>query len=223
MLPTPGHWALVDTKKVLIGCLLFAIAGAAAAPTAAATASGSTRTPDSLRDVQQRLAALRFLPPSQVDGTFGPRTKHAITAFQQWHGLTADGIAGPRTKAKLATATVPAHGDRGPSKRIEVYRAKGVTLLIENGELTRAMHSSAGKPGYATPNGTYRVVRKVLTDWSRPYKVWMPYSSYFYRGYAIHGGTVPANPASHGCVRLTTWDAPDAYQFAGIGTGVVVY
>jgi lipoprotein-anchoring transpeptidase ErfK/SrfK len=123
----------------------------------------------------------------------------------------------------LATAGVPVLGNKGPSKRTEIYRSKGVTLLIENGKLARAMHSSAGKRGYATPAGSYRVMRKVIKDWSRPYRVWMPYSSYFYRGYAIHEGAVPTYPASHGCVRLTSWDAPDAYRFATVGTGVVVY
>lgn len=220
MLPSLKHWVLVHT---LIGCVLLAIAATAAAPAAAATAHASTAFPDSVRDVQQRLVALRFLEPSEVDGKLGPRTRHAITAFQQWHDLTPDGIAGSLTKAKLSTGALPRHGNRGPSKRVEIYRAKGVTLLIENGRLTRAMHSSAGRGGYATPLGTYKVLRKVRRDWSRAYKVWMPYSSYFYRGYAIHEGTVPTYPASHGCVRLTAWDAPDAYRFATIGTGVVVY
>lgn len=223
MLSTVKHGVFVHTHRVLIGCVVLAIAAATAAPAAAATANGPAPIPESVRDVQQRLAALRFLPPSQVDGMLGPRTTHAITAFQQWHGLTPDGIAGPQTKARLVTAGVPAHRNIGPAKRIEIYRAKGVTLMVENGKVTRALHSSAGQRGYTTPAGSYRVLHQVRKDWSRPYQVWMPYASYFHRGYAIHEGAVPTYPASHGCVRLTPWDAPDAYRFATSGTAVFVY
>jgi lipoprotein-anchoring transpeptidase ErfK/SrfK len=176
-----------------------------------------------VRDVQQRLAELRFMPTSQVDGRLGPRTRDAITAFQQWHGLTPDGIAGPRTLAKLSTAATPRPASKGPSRRIEVYRGKGITLLIDNGSVTRVIHSSAGKRGFETPAGSYRIVRKVLKDWSRPYRAWMPYASYFHGGYALHEGNVPTYPESHGCVRLTSWDAADAYRFATVGTVVVVY
>ena len=36
-----------------------------------------------------------------ADGVFGPKTKAAVIAFQKKHGLTADGIVGPKTWAKL--------------------------------------------------------------------------------------------------------------------------
>ncbi|MFF2852794.1 D-Ala-D-Ala carboxypeptidase family metallohydrolase [Streptomyces sp. NPDC058001] len=36
-----------------------------------------------------------------VDGNFGPRTKAAVTKFQQAYGLTADGVAGSQTFSKI--------------------------------------------------------------------------------------------------------------------------
>jgi peptidoglycan hydrolase-like protein with peptidoglycan-binding domain len=36
-----------------------------------------------------------------VDGIFGPNTENAVEAFQQSHGLAADGIVGPLTWPKL--------------------------------------------------------------------------------------------------------------------------
>lgn len=39
-----------------------------------------------------------------LDGDFGPASEKALRAFQHRHGLTVDGIAGPRTLAKMRTA-----------------------------------------------------------------------------------------------------------------------
>jgi lipoprotein-anchoring transpeptidase ErfK/SrfK len=211
-------------RRVVISWILLTIAGiAAVGPASTAEATATSGTWSSVRDVQTRLAALKFLPASQVDGTLGPRTRDAVTAFQQWNRLTPDGTAGPLTLASLRNAAIPKPGDKGPGRRIEVYRARGITMLIDRGKVSRVMHSSAGKRGYETPTGTYRILRKVTRDWSHPYNVWMPYASYFHHGYAFHEGSVPPYPASHGCVRLPWWDATEAYRFATIGTAVIVY
>lgn len=218
------RWPLTHRRLAAVGLIVAMLATlAVAVPESAAAGLGSAKRAASVHDVQARLAELRFMPTSQVDGRLGPRTKDAITAFQQWHGLTPDGIAGPRTLAKLSTVDTPRPASKGPSRRIEVYRAKGITLLIDRGSVTRVIHSSSGMRGFETPAGSYRVVRKVLKDWSRPYRAWMPYASYFHGGYALHEGSVPTYSASHGCVRLTSWDAADAYRFATVGTAVIVY
>jgi lipoprotein-anchoring transpeptidase ErfK/SrfK len=49
-------------------------------------------------------------------------------------------------------------------------------------------------------------------------------SSYFIRGYAIHGyASVPTYPASHGCVRTPLWFAPGFYARWSIGASVYVF
>jgi len=73
----------------------------------------------------------------------------------------------------------PRPGNNKSGRRVEIYRARGITLLVDNGTVTRAIHSSAGKRGYETPRGSYRIQHKVLKDWSRPYKTWMRYASYW--------------------------------------------
>ena len=57
-----------------------------------------------------------------------------------------------------------------------------------------------------------------------PFQVWLPLASYFNQGIAFHEyPDVPPYPASHGCVRVPAPEAHGVYDFASIGTAVVVY
>jgi lipoprotein-anchoring transpeptidase ErfK/SrfK len=54
----------------------------------------------------------------------------------------------------------------------------------------------------------------------------VPYTMYFYRGYAIHGTYWHNNfghPMSHGCVNMRTGDAAWVYNWAPVGTTVVTH
>jgi spore germination protein GerM len=176
------------------------------------------------RQLQERLADLQYLPRSAVDGKDGYRTQQAVIAFQAWEGLERDGVAGPITQAALAKAKTPRPGNGGPSRRVEVYRDKGVALLIAHDRVKRAIHVSSGGPGTSTPAGTFEVYRKENPSWSVPFQVWLPYASYFTGGIAFHEyPDVPPYPASHGCVRVGSPEAPGVYRFAKLGTTVIVY
>lgn len=178
----------------------------------------------SVRALQERLAELRYLPKRAVDGVDGYRTQQAVIAFQSWRGLERDGIVGPATKAALAKASPPKPKANGPSRRIEVFREKGVALLIGGGKTKRAIHVSTGGPGNETPAGSYEVFRKELKSWSVPFQTWLPYASYFNNGIAFHEyPDVPTYPASHGCVRVPAPEAKGVYKFAAIGTAVIVF
>jgi lipoprotein-anchoring transpeptidase ErfK/SrfK len=53
----------------------------------------------------------------------------------------------------------------------------------------------------------------------------VPYTMYFYQGYAIHGTYWHANfgrPMSHGCVNLPPDEARWFYEFSTVGTPVRV-
>jgi hypothetical protein len=92
------------------------------------------------------------------------------------------------------------------------------SLAVRNGVVTAAVHVSTGATGN-TPVGRWRVYRKVPGwDWV----LWYP--MYFLRGFAIHGyPSVPAYPASHGCIRVPMWIAPRLYATNAWGAAVYVY
>ncbi|MEC0251791.1 N-acetylmuramoyl-L-alanine amidase [Bacillus halotolerans] len=61
---------------------------------------------DAVEQIQTALAALHFYPDKKaknfgIDSYYGPKTANAVKRFQSVNGLTADGIYGPKTKAKL--------------------------------------------------------------------------------------------------------------------------
>lgn len=49
----------------------------------------------------QYLLVRRTLSYQQIDGIFGPVTKAAVEQFQQYSGITVDGVVGPVTWGKL--------------------------------------------------------------------------------------------------------------------------
>jgi hypothetical protein len=191
-------------------------------PKAPPDATGPS-SPD-VRLLQQRLADLGYLAPDGVDGVMGDQTRFAIIAFQKWRRSPADGVAGPETRAALERATRPVPIRRGPAgHRVEVLLDRQLTLAIDDNVVVRVMHMSSGKPGFATPTGSYSVFRKEARSWSVPYKVWLPWATYFIGGVAFHEyPDIPIVPASHGCVRTPRYDAKWLFDFTPIGTPVVV-
>jgi lipoprotein-anchoring transpeptidase ErfK/SrfK len=74
---------------------------------------------------------------------------------------------------------------------------------------------STGRRGYGTPRGSFRPKYLKRMHYSSKYENSpMPYSVFFYGGYAIHGTQYVrrlGSPASHGCIRLHTGNAAHLY------------
>jgi lipoprotein-anchoring transpeptidase ErfK/SrfK len=173
--------------------------------------------------VQRRLVKLGYLPQGAATDRFDQRTLSAVIAFQKWEGLTRDGIPGPETQQALLVAKRPKPSTTGSGTRVEVLLDRQVALVIRAGRVLRTVHVSTGKRGYATPTGRFQVTRKSRRSWSVPYRVWMPWATYFVRGIAFHQArSVPVTPASHGCVRVTAGDARWLYALTPVGTKVRV-
>ncbi len=89
-----------------------------------------------------------------------------------------------------------------------------------DGETRYVWPVSTGRPGYDTPNGTFRPFRMEADHFS---KEWddapMPHSVFFTKiGHAIHGSLDTkhlGSAASHGCVRLAPANASTLYALIG--------
>ena len=169
----------------------------------------------SVRVVEQRLRELRYALP-RVDGLYGLDTYQAVLAFQKVERLPWTGRVDARVWARLRSARVPRA--RFAGNHIEVSKGRQFLMVVRNGVVSDVVHVSTGATGN-TPLGRWQVYRKVSGwDWV----LWYP--MYFLRGFAIHGyPSVPAYPASHGCVRVPMWIAPRLYSSHGWGTTVHVY
>ena len=202
---------------------LSGLAPAVAFPLAVKIGPGDVDDPGQVRVAQTFLAATGWLDPAEVTGDVDYSTSQALTAFEAWNGLDRDGELTPASFARALRATRPTPRHTGLGRAIEVYRDLGVVLLVDDGRVVRAVHTSTGFGG-RTPAGTFHVYRKEQLSWSLQFKVWMPWASYFYGGFAMHAYPyVPAYPASHGCVRLPAPEAERVYAFAIEGTPVYVY
>ena len=82
-----------------------------------------------------------------------------------------------------------------PDQMVTVYR-NGVRIAVST--------CSTGRPGHATPTGTFVILQKDVNHHSSLYDdAPMPYMERLtWGGVALHAGNLPGYPASHGCVRL---------------------
>ncbi len=69
-------------------------------------------TGNEVRNIQKKLKELGYYKGS-VDGIYGSRTKTAVTKFQRNCGITADGIAGPKTLLYLGLGGSSGGGSYG--------------------------------------------------------------------------------------------------------------
>jgi lipoprotein-anchoring transpeptidase ErfK/SrfK len=93
------------------------------------------------------------------------------------------------------------------------------TMKIYKGDvLIYTWLCSTGKQGYVTPPGNYKPYHVAKMHYSRKWDMApMPYSVFYYKGFAIHGTNYTRNlgrRASHGCIRLSTANAKKVYHLA---------
>lgn len=128
------------------------------------------------------------------------------------------------------------------NKRIEVDLSNQKLYAYEGDNLVYNFAVSTGKPWWATPTGEFRTWTKLryarMRGGSKVLGTYydlpnVPYIMYFendkvpgWKGYGIHGAYWHNNfghPMSHGCVNLQLGEAEQIFNWAGVGTRVIIY
>jgi hypothetical protein len=140
------------------------------------------------------------------------------------------------SSAKDTTTTVPHRGSTSPAFfwHPEIAPAGAIVIVVSldeqylyvyrNGVAIGASPISSGRPGYETPTGVYTILQKEREHRSNLYDdAPMPFMQRLtWDGIAMHAGTLPGRPASHGCIRLPQAFAEKFFQISQRGAVVVI-
>ncbi len=121
-------------------------------------------------------------------------------------------------------------------KYIDINTSSQIMTIFEDGKFLDAYLISSGKRGMQTPIGEHKIYNKFPRAFSKAYGLYMPYWMAIlptgkvgihelpewpggYKEGANHLGI----PVSHGCVRLGVGSAQRVYEWAEIGTPVIIH
>jgi hypothetical protein len=168
-----------------------------------------------------------------VDGILDPASRSAVMAFQKVEGLERTGRLTAAELAVLLEARPPVPLESG-YPHVEVDIARQVLFFVDaNGRVSHVLPVSTGNgKSYSvkgvrdvayTPRGRCTVYRKIAGERVAPLGS-IYYPNYLVGGIAIHGSpSVPARPASHGCVRIPMWSCRSVSALTPVGTVVLVH
>jgi lipoprotein-anchoring transpeptidase ErfK/SrfK len=179
-----------------------------------------------------------------VDTSALAATLYQMTQNRQFNEA-ANPVAIPVNSLPITEKTIT------PAFVLGQYEGKYITIdlahqkmyLLEGNNLVATYTVSSGKWSTPTPKGTYYVKNKISLAWSRAYNLYMPWWNALsanpdgsgYKGVGIHG--LPCfnssctsregeshigTPVSHGCVRVDDAGAKFVYEWAPVGTPVVI-
>ena len=120
-------------------------------------------------------------------------------------------------------------GPTGGEHWIDVNLTNQMAYAYEGNTVVNSFLVSTGTWQHPTVTGQYHVyVKYRYTDMSGPgyYLPNVPFTMYFYQGYALHGTYWHSNfgtPMSHGCVNFSIPDSEWIYNFSTVGTLVNVH
>jgi lipoprotein-anchoring transpeptidase ErfK/SrfK len=154
--------------------------------------------------------------------------------------MEVNDIADPNLLYIGQTLSIPAPGqytptqDEAPSAPLQTGKSIVVSTesqriyAYENGRLVKSYLVSTGLPATPTVKGEFKIYVKYLADDMQGADYFLPqvpYTMYYYRGYAIHGTywhNKFGRPMSHGCVNLPPEHAQWFFEWAEVGTLVKV-
>lgn len=193
--------------------------------------TGVSLTRAQIRDAERGLADLGYWT-GPVDGNLDPGTRSALIAFQKWEGRTVTGQLTLDELEAIRAGTAPQVREPG-YEHVEVDLDRQVLLIVNAEGRVRVLPVSTGSgkefidDGQTsiayTPRGRFIVYDKIA-GWEVGPIGRMYYPNYISGGIAIHGSrSVPAKPATHGCIRIPMHAAREASKLMKLQTIVLVY
>jgi peptidoglycan hydrolase-like protein with peptidoglycan-binding domain len=176
--------------------------------------------------------------PSQLTSQWNPTvvtqiTRGAVMMFEDEHGLTVDGLAGPHVWRALITDAIA--GKRHTAGYSYVYvhtRLPQLLTLWHNGHVVLTSPGNTGIPSAPTQPGTYPVFEHIPVgtmsgtnpNGSHYHDPGIRWISYFHGGDALHAFTRASfgTPQSLGCVELPLAAAAKTWPYTPIGTLVTI-
>jgi hypothetical protein len=178
---------------------------------------GSSRT--RIRLAQRGLRRLGYV--TSMGGSFDGAMARAVLAFRKTNRMSRTSSL----SSKVFEMLLSGHGGfrlkyPNAGKHVEADLSRQVLVLANNGRAERIYHTSSGTSATPTVRGAFRFYRKSPGTNAKG----MVHSSYFIRGYAIHGyASVPTHPASHGCLRVPIPSALSIFRWIKLGDRIFVY
>lgn len=214
-------------------CLLLVVATAGHTRAATTQKSAAARlTKEEVTEAERRLGELGYWP-GEADGVWDSLSRDALLAFQKVEGRARTGRLTREELQVLRDARRPLPLEGGPA-HVEIDIRRQVLFVVsDGGALVKVLPVSTGSEEYYfdqgkqqrahTPRGRFTVVRKI-GGWRRSTLGLLYYPSYFSGGVAVHGApSVPAYPASHGCVRIPMFAAKSLSEMMPTGMPVIVH
>ena len=118
---------------------------------------------------------------------------------------------------------------RSQQRWIEVDLSRQRLIAWDGKHWVNAMVVSTGKATTPTPTGVFSIYVKYPTARMRgeDYDIAdVPHVMYFHQGYGFHGAywhNAFGTPVSHGCINIAPDKAQWLFNFAGVGTPVVIH
>jgi L,D-transpeptidase-like protein/putative peptidoglycan binding protein len=182
-------------------------------------------------EAERRLTELGYWT-GPVDGRLDEGTASALIAFQKWEGREITGKLTLQELEAIRNGVAPKPKDLG-YEHVEVDVDRQVLMLVNEQGAVRVLPVSTGNDKQFmdqgqmsvayTPRGRFVVYDKTY-GWENGDLGSVYYANYISGGVAIHGYlTVPATPASHGCIRIPMFAAREVSRLLPVGTIVLVY
>jgi N-acetylmuramoyl-L-alanine amidase len=183
-------------------------------------------------EARRRLSELGFWVKTEGDGD-EVSLRHALIAFQKIEGRSKTGVLTEGELRALRAARIAVPRETGFA-HIEIDLCRQVLFLVElDGVPLRILPVSTGSGECFTEGGRTRravtplgrfVITHKIKGWRKSPLGLLYYPNYIYGGVAIHGNpSVPAVPASHGCIRIPMFAAEEFSNLTPVGMAVIIY